>query len=70
MKLKDKANNDLISAHKEYSIYPPNYHVANYWCSQSIEKYFRGYLEYNDFTNYPKVHDLNTLANLCKLYNQ
>ena len=59
------AENDLYSAKVLFSQSRKPLEVISYLCSQSAEKYLKGYLVYNDKIP-PKTHNLISLLNLCE----
>ena len=63
----DIADKELITANNNYyKLYPPNFEVIYTLCARSIEKHLKGYLTYNNATNYPHGHDLNSINNMCR----
>jgi HEPN domain-containing protein len=58
------ADNDFDSAKLLNDAVRKHYEIICYHCSQSVEKYLKGYLIYNDLTP-QKTHDLLFLINLC-----
>ena len=70
MKIKDViewimiADEDLYSAKILNEQIRRPYEIICYHCTQSIEKYLKGYLTYIDVT-VPKTHNLSLLLDLC-----
>jgi HEPN domain-containing protein len=58
------ANDDLYSAKILNEAVRKPYEIICYHCAQSIEKYLKGYLTFNDILP-KKTHDLVFLYNLC-----
>ena len=58
------ADNDFDSAMLLNESVRRHYEIICYHCSQSVEKYLKGYLIYNDIIP-QKTHDLLFLNNLC-----
>jgi len=70
MKIKDViewiqiAEDDLYSAQILYEQIRKPYEIICYHCAQSIEKYLKGFLTYNDIIP-EKTHNLLLLLELC-----
>ena len=70
MKIKDVmewihiAEDDLYSAQILYEQARKPYEIICYHCAQSIEKYLKGFLTYNDIVP-EKTHNLLLLLELC-----
>jgi HEPN domain-containing protein len=61
-----KADNDLIAAHKLFrSRTKPLYDVVCFHCQQCAEKYLKAFLQERE-TPIPKIHNLIELLDLCK----
>jgi HEPN domain-containing protein len=58
------ANDDLESAKYLTSMYPQPVEIICYLCSQSAEKYLKGFLASNNIVA-PKTHSLVLLRKLC-----
>jgi HEPN domain-containing protein len=60
-----KADNDLLSArHLAENMRPAPIEIVCFHCQQSVEKYLKSFLVYND-QEPPKIHDLVELVKLC-----
>ncbi|MCL2440398.1 MAG: HEPN domain-containing protein [Treponema sp.] len=59
------ADEDLKSAEYLNSAYKPNKEAIYYHCSQSVEKYLKGYLRYNNI-KFDYDHNLSKLIALCE----
>ena len=64
----DIADDDLEAAKYLNTSHKPNYYIIYYHCSQSIEKYLKGYLMYNN-VKFKYEHDLVYLNNECSKVN-
>lgn len=61
-----KAESDLITARREFRArISPNFNAACFHAQQSVEKYFKGFLQERNI-NIPKTHKLIELMVLCK----
>jgi len=58
------ADNDLYSAKTLNESVRRPYEIICYLCAQSVEKYLKGYLIYNDIEP-KKTHDLSFLNSIC-----
>jgi len=60
----DIGDDDFQVAKDLNSVFNPNNDKIYYHCSQSVEKYLKGFLAYNDI-NFDKNHDLPSLIQKC-----
>jgi len=65
----DIADDDLEAAKYLNTSHKPNYYIIYYHCSQSIEKYLKGYLMYNN-VKFKFEHDLVYLNSECSKINK
>ena len=64
------ADRDLNSAEYLFTMHPQPYEIICYLCQQSVEKHLKGYLIFKGITEPPKIHNLETLNDLCKEYDE
>ena len=60
---------DLAVAEHSLSLHPQPYEIICYLCQQSAEKYLKGYLVYKNTAELPKIHNLDTLCDMCEVYD-
>jgi HEPN domain-containing protein len=60
---------DLAVAEHSLSLNPQPYEIICYLCQQSAEKYLKGYLVYKGIIEPPKIHNLDSLCDMCEVYN-
>jgi HEPN domain-containing protein len=58
------ADDDFDSAVILYQAFRKHYEIICYHCAQAVEKYLKGYLEYNDIIP-EKTHNLTYLNSIC-----
>ena len=59
------ADTDLATAEFLQGMHPQPLEIICYHCQQSAEKYLKGYLIYKGIEEPPKIHDLDTLSEMC-----
>ena len=64
------ADTDLASAEFLQSMQPQPLEVICFHCQQSAEKYLKGYLIYRGVEDPPKIHNLDTLCEMCLKYDE
>ena len=60
---------DLAVAEHSLSLHPQPYEIICYLCQQSAEKYLKGYLVFKGIDDLPKIHNLDTLCDICGEYD-
>jgi len=63
------ADTDLALARHALSMHPPPLEAICYHCQQSAEKYLKGYIINTGSILPPKVHNLDTLCEMCEEYD-
>ena len=63
------ADTDLNVANHMLSMHPQPLEAICYHCQQSAEKYLKGYLIFRGILNPPKIHNLDTLCDMCEPYD-
>ena len=64
------ADMDLLSAEHLQSLRPQPLEIICFLCQQSAEKNLKGYLIFKGVIEPPKIHNLNTLNNMCLEYDK
>ena len=64
------ADADLASAEFLLGLQPLPMEIICYHCEQSAEKYLKGFLLYKGIIEPPKTHDLNTLCEMCSVFDE
>jgi len=64
------ADTDLALAKHALSMYPQPLEAICYHCQQSAEKYLKGYLAYTGNAIPPKIHNLDTLCEMCEEHDE
>jgi len=64
------ADMDLLSAERNTAFYPVHMQLVCYLCQQSAEKNLKGFLVYKGIVEPPKIHNLDTLCEMCSEYDE
>jgi len=64
------ADLDLASAEYLLGMRPQPLEIICYHCQQSAEKYHKGYLVYMSVEAPPRIHNLDTLCEMCSEYDE
>ena len=64
------ADTDLALAKHALSMHPQPLGAICYHCQQSAEKYLKGYLVYTGGIVPPKIHNLDTLCEMCEEHDE
>jgi len=60
------ADMDLALADHALSLHPQPLEAICYHCQQSAEKYLKGYLVYKGIVDPPRIHNLDSLCEMCE----
>ncbi|MCL2513237.1 MAG: HEPN domain-containing protein [Oscillospiraceae bacterium] len=63
-------DSDFISANWLTKNHPVHIELVCYLCQQSAEKYLKGYLIFKGVEDPPKIHNLDTLCEMCEKYDE
>ncbi|MCL2342460.1 MAG: HEPN domain-containing protein [Firmicutes bacterium] len=59
------ADSDLAAAEYLQGMHPQPMEIICYHCQQSAEKYLKGYLIFKDTVAPPRIHNIDTLCEMC-----
>jgi HEPN domain-containing protein len=64
------ADSDLASAVYLQGLQPRPLEIICYHCEQSAEKFLKGYIIYKESVDPPKIHNLDTLCEMCAKHDE
>ena len=64
------ADMDFMTAEHLLTLQPHPLEIICFHCQQMAEKYLKGYLIYKGVDDPPKIHNLDTLCEMCSEYDE
>ena len=64
------ADNDLLSAERNQTFHPVHIQLICFLCKQATEKYLKGYMIFKGIEEPPKIHNLDTLLEICVKFDE